>query len=237
MKWIKWFLILLSLIDSAQSFESINFYGKLSDNKVISIAQDDTGFMWLGTEDGLNRFDGINSKIFRFGLDDENCICGNEILDILNDGRGSLWIATSNCLNKFNLNDYSFTHYTNDLNSKWKLSGNYISQLELVDGNLCISSENGLNILNLDTEQFSLIKLPPGASVKDVSILQEKNLLITTSIGLYTYSFKDKELLPFIEYFNIDYTKDNIQKAVIFESTLFIAYQKKIVKYDLKSLQ
>ena len=74
------------------------------------MAQDDDGFVWLGTSDGLNRFDGLNTEIFRFTLRDTNCICDNEVLDLVNDKKGNLWIATANCLNKLSLKDLSLIH-------------------------------------------------------------------------------------------------------------------------------
>ena len=102
----------------------------------MSMAQDDHGFVWLGTSDGLNRFDGYNTEIFRFTLRDTNCICGNEVFDLVNDNRGNLWIATSNCLNKFNLEDYSFKHYGSNPTWDKEISGNYVSALQLIGDRL-----------------------------------------------------------------------------------------------------
>lgn len=60
-------------------FNNLSVKDGLSNNKVISILQDKTGFLWFGTEDGLNRFDGYEFRIFRNNLADSNSISGNNI--------------------------------------------------------------------------------------------------------------------------------------------------------------
>jgi signal transduction histidine kinase/ligand-binding sensor domain-containing protein len=76
-------------------FERITAKDGLSNDHVNCILQDRRGFIWLGTNDGLNRFDGHNFLIFRNRPGDTTSISGNTITDILEDADGILWIATA----------------------------------------------------------------------------------------------------------------------------------------------
>lgn len=72
----------------------------LSNNYILALCQDRAGFMWIGTENGLNRFDGHHFISFRFDPDDSTSISNNWILDLLEDQAGNLWIGTQNGLNR-----------------------------------------------------------------------------------------------------------------------------------------
>ena len=83
----------------------------LSQTSITAITQDGNGFMWIGTSEGLNRFDGYNFETF-FHLDDQaKSISDATIWDILSDSDGQLWVATEFGLNRFNESDLSFTRY------------------------------------------------------------------------------------------------------------------------------
>jgi signal transduction histidine kinase/ligand-binding sensor domain-containing protein len=127
------FLLLLFLLScwsalSAQSpslyFDRLTMQNGLSSNKVNCIIRDHRGFMWFGTNDGLNRYDGRNFMIFRYEAGNSSTISGNIINDILEDENGVLWIATADGgLSRY---DYrlspdkqfkQFRHKTGDSNS------------------------------------------------------------------------------------------------------------------------
>jgi ligand-binding sensor domain-containing protein len=93
-------IICLGLIGSTNSYaQSITFNhltveDGLSNNKVNTITQDKTGFIWFGTEDGLSRFDGYNFKLYRHNPSDSNTLSNNSIWAILEDRQGNIWIGT-----------------------------------------------------------------------------------------------------------------------------------------------
>lgn len=100
---MKKYLLLISLITapvwlysqlSSLYFEKFTTQNKLSNNKVNCILQDKRGFMWIGTNDGLNRFDGNNFLVFRNQAGVKAGISGNIITGLLEDEEGVLWIAT-----------------------------------------------------------------------------------------------------------------------------------------------
>lgn len=93
------FLLLLHAAVSAQEpylyFNKITTQDGLSHNQVNCIHQDRRGFTWIGTNDGLNRFDGKYFTVFNHKPGDSTTISGNIITDILEDAEGILWIATA----------------------------------------------------------------------------------------------------------------------------------------------
>jgi ligand-binding sensor domain-containing protein/anti-sigma regulatory factor (Ser/Thr protein kinase) len=76
-------------------FRNIGTDNGLSHDKVNCIMQDKRGFLWFGTEDGLNRYDGQYVSIFKNQPNDTTCISGNIITDLHEDKNGIIWIATS----------------------------------------------------------------------------------------------------------------------------------------------
>lgn len=76
-------------------FEKITMEKGLSNNQVNCILQDTRGFMWIGTNDGLNRYDGNYFTVFRNRPGDSTSISGNMIMNMLEDKNGVLWIATA----------------------------------------------------------------------------------------------------------------------------------------------
>ncbi|MBZ0198631.1 MAG: hypothetical protein K8H86_02100, partial [Ignavibacteriaceae bacterium] len=101
------------------SFERITVTEGLSQNTVMSIVQDNYGFMWFGTQDGLNRFDGYNFKIFRNKYNVKNSLSNNYIWKVYEDEKGMLWIGTfGGGLNKYDPLKNLFTEFNADAKSK-----------------------------------------------------------------------------------------------------------------------
>ncbi|MGC4234863.1 MAG: two-component regulator propeller domain-containing protein [Niabella sp.] len=105
-----YFLCCFPVVGSGQSFY-FRHYGVedgLSNNSVINIVQDRLGFMWFGTSDGLNKFDGNNFKIYR-NTGEAGSIGSNSIYSLLKDSRGILWIGTEKGLYYYNYDSDSFS--------------------------------------------------------------------------------------------------------------------------------
>lgn len=84
----------------------------LSQGSISCILQDRRGFIWCGTEQGLNRFDGYNFQVYLYHPDDPNSLSSDYILSIHEDSTGSLWIGTKDGgLNKFAPDSGKFSHY------------------------------------------------------------------------------------------------------------------------------
>ncbi|NJK94226.1 MAG: hypothetical protein HC905_04170 [Bacteroidales bacterium] len=95
-------------------FEKINTEHGLSQATVNCIFQDSRGYLWIGTNDGLNRYDGYNFKIFRNSDTDSLSISGNLITCIAEDTCGMIWVGTrDNGLNVFERKTGKFKRYLN----------------------------------------------------------------------------------------------------------------------------
>ena len=90
-------------------FEHITINDGLSQSSVRAVYQDSYGFMWFGTNDGLNRYDGFNFKVFKNDPKDTTSISNNFIYDLVEDNNGILWIGTSHGLNKYDRSTDKFT--------------------------------------------------------------------------------------------------------------------------------
>ncbi|QQS36648.1 MAG: helix-turn-helix domain-containing protein [Ignavibacteriales bacterium] len=78
------------------SFKYLTTENGLSNNTVYDLVQDKTGFLWFATEDGLNRYDGYEFKIFRHDPTNKNSISDNSIWSLREDSKGNIWIGTRN---------------------------------------------------------------------------------------------------------------------------------------------
>ena len=83
------------------AFNHLTVENGLSHNAVLAIAQDSYGFMWYGTGNGLNRYDGHRFRIYKMTPEDSTSISSNNILSIYPDSKHTLWIGTSYGLNKY----------------------------------------------------------------------------------------------------------------------------------------
>jgi signal transduction histidine kinase/ligand-binding sensor domain-containing protein len=117
-RYFRWFICLVLVShysglyaqENAIKFRHLNVEDGLSQSFVKTICQDKVGFIWIGTDDGLNRFDGKNFLIYKHNLNVENSLLSSQILCIYEDSRGNLWIGTSFGLNQFDRRNNSFVH-------------------------------------------------------------------------------------------------------------------------------
>ncbi len=94
--------MLITSISDAQIYiktKSISTDDGLSDKRVTCFFKDKTGFIWIGTKNGLNRYDGHSFKIFRPAAG--NSISNEVINDITEDNKGRIWVATMEGLNYY----------------------------------------------------------------------------------------------------------------------------------------
>ena len=89
-------------------FENLNTIDGLSSSTCTTIFQDSDGFMWFGTIDGLNKYNGYEFEIYRSILNDSTSIGNNRINTITEDKFGNLWVGTSNGLNFLDKTTYKF---------------------------------------------------------------------------------------------------------------------------------
>jgi signal transduction histidine kinase/ligand-binding sensor domain-containing protein/DNA-binding response OmpR family regulator len=115
-------------------FDHLGTANGLSELDANAILQDSQGFIWIATNDGLNRYDGYKFKIFRNDAKDTTSIGNNYIQDIKEDKEGNIWIAAvGSGLNKFDRKTNCFHRYTHNENNSRSISSNLVSRIA-VDG-------------------------------------------------------------------------------------------------------
>ena len=121
-------------------YDEFNTRHGLSHNLVTSIVQDKRGFLWFGTEEGLNRFDGFEFRVYKHRENDPSSLISNSIRTLFVDDDGLIWIGTSNGLCRLNPVTDHIEHFTADFTDETKLNGAYISSIrKKEDGSIWIS--------------------------------------------------------------------------------------------------
>ena len=117
------------------NFKNLTTKDGLSNNKINAILQDKTGFLWFGTDDGLNRFDGYDFKVYRNNPKDSNSISSNNIWSLFEDDEGNIWIGTkSGDLNFYDSEKEIFKHWKiesevvreNSITALYKIKNDYV---------------------------------------------------------------------------------------------------------------
>jgi signal transduction histidine kinase/ligand-binding sensor domain-containing protein/DNA-binding response OmpR family regulator len=186
----------------------------LSHNWVRSIIKDHQGFMWFGTFNGLNRYDGKNFKIYR--VNTGNNLSDNFIESLAEDKDGNIWVGTfSGGLNLFNRQTEQFTTFRNDPGNPSSISGNKIYAIYPdQEKRLWIGTDAGLDLFDHKTNTFKHYQHTPG-NVKGISpglvatIFEDHNgrLWVGTNKGLNIFNPEKEE---FQKYFHSDADKKSI---------------------------
>ena len=184
----------------------------LSQSSVFSLAQDQQGFLWIGTRDGLNRFDGYDFVTYKIDPQDTGSLSNNEITVIHADRHGDIWIGTrGGGLNKYipSMNRFvRFSHLTSE-----KIVRDIY---ESPDGDLWVGSSDGLlkgNIsdrtkpaqfvnvsakaIYLDTRGQLLSHQKTIVSVVSINQISPDTLLIGTELGMFLYLPRNNQFVRF----------------------------------------
>ncbi len=112
------FFIIISLSSilpqGSIAFNHLTVENGLSQSSVMCILQDEKGFMWFGTQDGLNRFDGYNIKVFKNNPSDSTSLINNFILGLYKDASGNMYVESQGGFQKYNPLTESFTKFNKD---------------------------------------------------------------------------------------------------------------------------
>ncbi len=143
-------------------FQNISISEGLSHNHTTSVIRDTMGFLWVGTTDGLNRYDGYSFKVYR-RTSNPNSLSNNFIQDLFLDSRGILWIGTKEGLNRYNPEQDNFVHYRiNPLDSTAISDNDILTIYEDTDKNLWIGTKfGGLNFFDVENDVFKAYRHDP----------------------------------------------------------------------------
>ncbi|MGC4232312.1 MAG: two-component regulator propeller domain-containing protein, partial [Niabella sp.] len=206
---IGWFCLLAEIMDMHQlhaqqpyQFSTYTTADGLSDNRVTCVFKDKTGYVWVGTKNGLNRFDGHSFLIYRPGRQ-KNTLSGSIINDIKQDRYGHLWVATQNGLNRIDMvSDTTITFLPADTHSDLKktIPSNLIWSLYIDDNDRVWMAPDMRDLCYYDIRKKKFIsygwfnyleKNFPHRhnkynSVRKIYRKSENELWLGTSVGLFS---------------------------------------------------
>lgn len=167
MRYILIFLSLILCAGKVSSRQYINFdfikqSKGLSSNSVTSIYKDSQGFLWIGTINGLNIYNGREFISFTHSSYIPNSLTNNQITCISEDHEGNLWIGTEKGLNLFDRETAGFRNFGHDPDNSNSISHNWVKQLfPDSKGNFWVATREGLNRVIYDGKEISFERYFP----------------------------------------------------------------------------
>ena len=199
-------LYLISSISNAQQnviFKYITVSDGLSQSNINCIIQDSKGFMWFGTQDGLNRYNGYDIEIFGLENSGVGNLKGKHISDIIEDKDGIIWIGTWTAgLNSYNHKTGKFSSFQFNKSNPKSISNNHVKCIvEYNDSIFWIGTQDGgLNKFNKKTNEFISYKNSEKDSLSISSNIinciekdHQGNLWVGTDIGLDKFNIQTQK--------------------------------------------
>ncbi|NDV24895.1 hybrid sensor histidine kinase/response regulator [Desulfovibrio sp. JC022] len=186
-------------------FDRLSLSEGLSQSSILCMLQDSRGFLWFGTYDGLNRYDGRDIKVYKGGTEQGKLSDGN-IRALYEDKSGTLWIGTKGGgLNRYDRLTDSFENHQPIPGNSNSLSGKDVSAIfEDSKDRLWIGTHNGLNIFNSDAKTFIRFQhsdLPGSISHNEIrSIYEDRQgrIWAGTAVGLNLYNDEKRTFKNFL---------------------------------------
>lgn len=184
-------------------FEHINTETGLPKNQVFSIFQDEKGFIWCGTGEGLSRYDGhrfitYNSK--------NTTLSGNDIFSILEDSVGDLWVGTNTGISKFDKSKEQFENFSID--TSYSKTRRVVSTNKIIENDsksLWVATVKGLYLLEKSTGNLirdwsnnALKKVLEEQFINTVYKDSKERVWVGTNTGAYLFNKKSGEIRHFI---------------------------------------
>lgn len=177
----------------------------LSNNAVMCIYQDHHGFMWIGTYDGLNRYDGYNFRIFRNIIGDSTSLSTNNVYCIDGDDRHNIWVGTQNGLNVYDPRSASFStpRYLSASTRRIQPVGGEIAAIKNMQGRMMVGSQRrGLIVFENAQSTGRQIPLPSAAGpiyeyhvhVIEYDQLHRRTWVLIENYGLYLFNHSGNTL-------------------------------------------
>jgi ligand-binding sensor domain-containing protein len=187
-------------------FNNISIKDGLSQSSPNFIFQDSRGLMWIGTEDGLNKYNGYEFTVYKPQQNNKFSISNPRMLSICEDNTGNLWIGTNGGgLNKYDRFADRFYTYLPKVSDSLLNTGSVIrSVIQRSQNELWIGTDNGLSLFNIETNSFidPVLEYPSITQLTGIrvnSILSDNNAIwIGTTQGLFHLDTEKKTLDRFI---------------------------------------
>ena len=143
-----------------ETFETLSIDEGLSNEYVTSIFQDSKGYMWIGTIDGLNRYDGERITVYNCNIDNDNSLSSSYINDIEEDSMGNIWVATDSGLDIIDMSTNTIINI-NDIKRKNRDKIQNLKITTLLKDNkedvIWVGTENGLMKVDIKNDKMETL--------------------------------------------------------------------------------
>ena len=232
--WIAFGSLFCHGVYGQSKYEILTTTDGLSQGMVFALLQDQEGFIWIATKDGLNRYDGYEFKVFTNDPYNNQSLSSNTITRLFEDSQGRIWACAENAgLNIYDKNKGVFYRIENSTKNSKSISGNNISAIEeLPDGRILIATDvKGLDIIELPDKYFNStepplitrLNLPGNSQVYGMGKDKNKRIFIGGMDGS-VYRFDDKKLsfvvVPNGKLYNNGYM--NKDSSVVINNNLYL---------------
>jgi len=151
---------------NARKFHHLSIEQGLSQNTILSIGQDHRGFMWFGTYEGLNRFDGHHVKVYAYDPQDSLSLSNNNVYCLLGGENNKLWIGTyGGGLNEYDYKTEIFRHFRYDT-TEYTIAGDYVLSLHEDSTYLWAGTAHGLSRIHKKTEEIKNFLNDPDTTIR-----------------------------------------------------------------------
>jgi len=173
---------------SGYNIREISSSDGLSNSAVLSIYQDSDGFMWFGTVDGLNIYNGTSIEVFK-PSEGENHLSGNLIESIIEAEKGTFWISTNKGLNKLNRLENKVSYYSKKTNVQFITKDKENRIYTYTEGNSIFFYHK-----NRDDFQEIFLEELAQANLLNIGVDSNNRFWIVTEEGEFrSYNIIDKE--------------------------------------------
>lgn len=174
----------------------------MSQSSVQAILQDNLGFLWIGTQDGLNRFDGYSFKVFRPDPGDPQSLSDSYVSSIIQGDGHVIWVGTHSGLDRYDQVTGKFNTFLHDDKDPDSLASDIVQALYLdSQGLLWVGTAQGLDALNPATGKFKHITIPNKQSlngyISSVNVLFQDSrgiLWVGTNDGLISMNLETQDI-------------------------------------------
>ncbi len=220
-------------------FKQIKDKEGLLGNVINCFLQDRDGFLWIGTYDGLKRYSGGHTNVFRPNRRDSTSICNNVIHEMCEDQTGRIWFSTDAGIAFYDKQKNSFTNFTTYQNTP--LNGCFNILLGM-DGNIWFSSYwQGFFKYDVKTNKIEKIGQPKKNGIVQNGLVEDKlnqGIWIGTNEGMYFYDYPTKTLQNYLNNphkFEILTTNESVALTIHQNQLIFADNNKsEIIFFDLK---
>jgi len=226
--------------DKLEYSRKLTISNGLAHNGVTSILEDSRGYIWFGTYDGINKYNGYEIQTFRNSVD-KDILTSNRIRALNEDSKGNIWIGTDDGINVYNYSQERFENrYSNKVQGKG-ISGPIVRTILINEESgsiVCGTEGGGILVFN---EDYSLVNqfIPSSDFFEDKIVfyngipLDNINYIFTTSVGLILFNSDSKQFKRVLEN-DINYSNSIIQND---DNTLIVTLLNGIAQIEISSTQ